>query len=313
MPPLTSHTNKLTEAQIAQVRLDLHQRGFEFREVPYAHFGASKDKLQVVAYESGKLVAQGKGVEEFVQFYLEPEILKEARLGYEHVHDPAILEPRIGVDESGKGDFFGPLVAAGVYLSRDAIAALKDSGVRDSKQISSDKRIFELAKVIRKAPGCMARIVSIGPRAYNDLYAKMGNVNRMLAWAHARVIENVLEELQLRGEQCDRAIADQFGDERLIKNALMKRGREIKLVQRHKAESDLAVAAASIIAREEFVHKLAQLSKEFGVELPKGAGPQVDAAGREFVKKHGATKLPDAAKLHFRTTVKIGAAPLKQE
>lgn len=305
MPPLTSYTVKLTDAQIERVRLDLHQRGFAFREVPYAHFGAAKDKLQVTAFQSGKLLAQGKGVEEFVQFYLEPEILKEARLGYEHVHDPTILEPRIGVDESGKGDFFGPLVVAGVFLNREAIDALRGSGVRDSKTVTSDNKIFELAKLIRKTPGCVVELVSIGPKAYNDLYVKMGNVNKMLAWGHARVIENTLAAVEKRGERCDRAVADQFGNKRLIENALMDRGRAIKLVQRHKAESDLAVAAASIMAREEFVKRLAALGKEYEVAMPKGAGPQVDEAGREFLKKHGLAKLGEVAKLHFRTTQKI--------
>ncbi len=308
MAPLTSYTVTLTDAQIERVRLDLHQRGFTFREVPYAHYGASRGKLQVTAFQSGKLLAQGKGVEEFVQFYLEPEILKEARLGYEHVHDPAILEPRIGVDESGKGDFFGPLVISGVFLNREAIDALRGSGVRDSKTVTSDNRVFELAKLIRKTEGALAQVVSIGPKAYNELYAKMGNVNRMLAWGHARVIENVLAELDKQGEKCARAIADQFGDERLIRNALMKRGREIKLVQRHPAESDLAVAAASIIARDEFVRRLVALGKECGVELPKGASNLVEDAGRRFVEKHGKEKLGEVAKLHFRTSQKITGA-----
>lgn len=305
MPPLTSYTIKLTDAQFERIRLDLAQRGFAFREVPYAHFGASKEKLQVTAFQSGKLLLQGKGVEEFVQFYLEPEILGEARLGYEHVHDPTILEPRIGVDESGKGDFFGPLTVAGVFLNRTAIDALRGSGVRDSKTVTSDKRIFELAKLIRQTSGCVVKVVPIGPRAYNDLLVKMRNVNKMLAWGHARVIENVLETLEKSGEECKRAVADQFGDKRLIENALLKRGRTIQLVQRHKAESDLAVAAASIIARDEFVQRLAALSKEYGIEMPKGASAQVDEAGREFLKKHGMDKLGEVAKLHFRTTQKI--------
>ena len=305
MPPLTSYTVKLTDEQFERIRLDLAQQGFSFREVPYAHFGASREKLQVTAFQSGKLLVQGKGVEEFVQFYLEPQILGEARLGYEHVHDPTILEPRIGVDESGKGDFFGPLVVAGVFLNRAAIDSLRGSGVRDSKTVTSDKRIFELAKLIRQTSGCIVKIVPIGPQAYNKLLVEMRNVNKMLAWGHARVIENVLEALEASGEECKRAVADQFGDKRLIENALLKRGRSIQLVQRHKAESDLAVAAASIIARDEFVRRLAALSKEYSVEMPKGAGAQVDEAGREFLKKHGPAKLGEVAKLHFRTTQKI--------
>ncbi|HET7624803.1 MAG TPA: DUF3378 domain-containing protein, partial [Verrucomicrobiae bacterium] len=141
MKPLTSYTCKLTDAQASALREYLAARNFRFREVPYARFAAEKDKLNAVFYESGKLVLQGKGTQEFIEFVLEPEILKEAKLGYEAVLNPDLLLPRFGVDESGKGDFFGPLCIAGVYINESVINAWKDSGIRDSKNISSDKRI----------------------------------------------------------------------------------------------------------------------------------------------------------------------------
>ena len=139
--PLTSHTGKLTDAQAAALKEWLQARNYKFREVPYARFAAEKDKTNVVFYESGKLVVQGKGTQEFVEFVLEPEILKEARLGYEAVLNPELLMPRLGVDESGKGDFFGPLCVAGVYVNESVVKAWKDSGIRDSKNISSDRKI----------------------------------------------------------------------------------------------------------------------------------------------------------------------------
>src|SRR5262249_34962725 len=114
--PLTSHTCKLTAEQASALEEYLKQHPFEFRQVPYARFAAGNDKVNVVFYESGKLVVQGKGTEEFVQFVLEPDILKEVKLGYETVLNPDLLLPRFGVDESGKGDFFGPLCVAGVYV-----------------------------------------------------------------------------------------------------------------------------------------------------------------------------------------------------
>src|SRR2546426_1077072 len=136
-----------------------------------------------------------KGTEEFVQFFLEPTIIGEARLGYGPVHNPEMFEPRIGVDESGKGDFFGPLVVAGVYLSAEAAMELKDKGIKDSKQISSDRKIAELADVIRATDGCIGDVLPIGNEAYNRLQRKMENVNNVLGWGHARVIENILERL----------------------------------------------------------------------------------------------------------------------
>src|SRR5229473_4541186 len=186
---LSSYTSKLSDAQADALKNWLQEHHYEFREVPYARFAAGKDKVNLVFYESGKLVIQGKGTQEFIEFVLEPEILKEARLGYEAVLNPELLLPRLGVDESGKGDFFGPLCVAGVYVNEAVVKAWKDAGVRDSKMVSG-KRIQELAELIRKTPGCVSAVVPIGNEAYNRLFAKMRSVNSMLAWGHARVIEN---------------------------------------------------------------------------------------------------------------------------
>jgi len=307
MPAISSYTVQLNEKQILTLRESLKNLGYEFREVPYAHFGASREKVNLTVYKSGKCVIQGKGTEEFVQFFLEPNILGEARLGYEHIHNPEMFEPRIGVDESGKGDFFGPLVVAGVYLSAEAAMELKDKGIKDSKQISSDKKIGELADLIRETEGAIGEVLPIGNEAYNRLQKTMGNVNSVLGWGHARVIENILEHLSKDPAKpvCKKAIADQFGNERIIKSALMKRGQKIQLVQRHKAEADLAVAAASIMARDGFVNRLRRLSKEYGIVLPKGASTAVEEAARELVKKHGREVLGKVAKTHFRTTEKV--------
>jgi ribonuclease HIII len=201
---------------------------------------------------------------------------------------------RIGIDESGKGDYFGPLVIAAVFVDATTQGELTLMQVRDSKKIS-DGRILDMAPDIRTI--CPHSIIAIGPQRYNELYAKIRNLNRLLAWGHAKALETLLEKVS-----CERAIADQFGDERLILNALQEKGRTIVLEQRHKAESDLAVAAASIVARAEFLLRLARLSNEIGTTLPKGASPAVELAGRMIVKKHGEEQLRSVAKLHFKTT-----------
>jgi len=200
---------------------------------------------------------------------------------------------RIGIDESGKGDYFGPLVIAAVFVDVTTQGELTLMKVRDSKKIS-DGRILNMAPDIRMI--CPHSIIAIGPQRYNELYAKIRNLNRLLAWGHAKALETLLKV------SCGRAIADQFGDERLILNALQEKGRTIVLEQRHKAESDLAVAAASILARAEFLLRLKHLSDEIGTTLPKGASPAVELAGRMIVKKHGEERLGSVAKLHFKTT-----------
>jgi len=204
---------------------------------------------------------------------------------------------RLGTDESGKGDYFGPLVVAGFFLPEEQEEVLSELGVKDSKRFS-DNRVRELAGLIKK--GNTHSIVAIGPEKYNSLYTKLRNLNRILAWAHSRAIENLLEEVN-----CKLAITDQFGDKAFVLNALMKRGKSIELIQRPRAEEDLAVAAASILARAEFLTRLYFLSKDIGFDLPKGASPLVEEAGLKLVKAHGVQVLDKVAKKHFKNTARI--------
>lgn len=288
----------------------MRARHWKSRTVPYARFAFESDKANVVFYESGKLVVQGKGTQEFIEFLLEPEILKQARLGYETVLNPELLLPRIGVDESGKGDFFGPLSIAGVYINENVIKAWQGAGIRDSKNISSDKKIAELAEKIRKTPGCVADTVIVGNEAYNRLYTRMKSVNTILAWGHARVIENLMGRRQEMNPEPVKAISDQFAAKKeVVAKALMSLGREIELVQRHKAEEDLAVAAASILARDGFVKGLAKLEKQFNLELPKGASRAVDEVAKKFVVERGVDNLAKIAKMHFRTALRAQGLP----
>jgi ribonuclease HIII len=206
----------------------------------------------------------------------------------------------IGTDESGKGDFFGPLVIAGFFLPAGGDEVLRELGVKDSKR-TSDGRARQIAGVLRADYTCS--VIAIGPEKYNELYAKLRNLNRLLAWGHARAIENILERVD-----CERAITDQFGDKSLVLSALMKKGRSIELIQKPRAEEDMAVAAASILARAEFLERLRALSRDAGVDLPKGAAPMVEEAGARLVKALGADALGRFAKLHFKTTARVLAA-----
>ena len=275
---------------------------FEFKERQYTIFAAAKDKLQVSVYEKGpKVLIQGKATENFVKFTLEPEILGVAELGYEEVNNPEMFSPHIGVDESGKGDFFGPLVIAGVFINADSARHLLDAGIQDSKRITSDKRIRALSEIIRDTPGLTHDIISLGPERYNQLYKKFGNLNRLLAWGHAAVIENILTLIP----DCPMAISDQFANPELLRRSLGERGKKIDLRQRHKAEADIAVAAASILARERFINWLDQTGERAGTTLPKGASDAVIQAGIEITNHHGKDVLHKVGKLHFKTTNEI--------
>jgi len=298
---LHSHTAPLTPAQAELLRKALKEQGYEFEEKPYMLFSAKKLNLHIAVYEKGpKAVIQGKGIEDFITFVLEPEILGEAKLGYEEVHSPELFEPHFGIDESGKGDFFGPLVIAGVYVDAPLARTFRDAGVQDSKAIGSDKRIRDLAAAIRKSRAPHS-VVTVAPPRYNELYRKIGNLNRLLAWGHARIIENLCE---LRPD-CPRALSDKFADVRVLERALMEKGRKIQLDQRTKAESDFAVAAASILAREKFIDWLEEAEKSSGIKLPRGASAAVKTAAKSLVEKLGPEALEHRAKTHFKTAAEI--------
>ena len=300
--PKHSYTRALTPEQATKLRGLLADSGFQFTEKPYAQFSASKEKLNVTVYEKGpKVLVQGKETEAFVQFRLEPEVLGVAELGYEEVNQPEMFEPHFGIDESGKGDFFGPLVVAGAFVNPEIARHLIDNGVMDSKRITSDARIRALADIIRETPGMVCEVISLGPERYNALYAKFKNLNRLLAWGHARVIENLL----LSRPNCPRALSDQFANPQVLERALKKKGQNIELQQRTKAESDVAVAAASILARERFVGWLDECSRKLGYELPKGVSDAVIEAGHKFVSDKGAESLHLIAKMHFKTAEKF--------
>jgi ribonuclease HIII len=299
---MNSYTHPLSPEQANRLRALLDELGFEFSPKQYTLFFAQKNKLSVAVYEKGpKVLVQGKGVEEFVQFELEPKIFGEAKLGYEEVYAPEMFEAHFGVDESGKGDFFGPLVISGVYVDRGIARKLLDAGVQDSKRIGSDARIRTLGQIIRKTAGGLIETVLIGPERYNELYEKFGNLNSLLGWGHARVIENLLA----RKPDCPRALSDQFADARVIKQSLLQHGRKIDIQQRPKAESDIAVAAASILARETFIGWLERRGKELGLRLERGVSASVKETAKKLVEKSGPRRLREVAKVHFRTAHEI--------
>lgn len=310
---ITNHVLKLDEAQIKKLETILSSSGWEMKELNYAHFQAKKDKTTVAAYNSGKVSIQGKGTQELIEFIIEPQITGIAKIGYEkelQAEAPSSADeelnsetflPHAGIDESGKGDYFGPLVIACAYTEETTARKLIDIGVQDSKNIKSDSKAKALAKRIKAILGWKKyTIVTVGPSAYNKLYPKTRNLNALLGWGHARVLEDLLEKVP----DCPMAISDKFSKTGSVDKALMERGKKIELIQRTKAESDVAVAAASILARAEFLERLDKLSTEAKIILPKGASKQVLDAAVSIIKDKGQDSLETFAKLHFKTTEK---------
>jgi ribonuclease HIII len=299
---MTSHTTILTAAQVGKLREILEEQGFEFVQKEYTIFAGKKGKLNISVYEKGpKVLIQGKDTEDFIRFTLEPLVLGEAKLGYEEITDPEHFAPHFGIDESGKGDFFGPLVIAGVYTDAEITRHLIKAGIMDSKRITTPAKIRQLAAVIKSTPGIEFDVIALRPEKYNELYASFKNLNRMLAWGHATVIE----ELVRKKPDCPRALSDQFAKAEVLQRALKQKNITLTLDQRTKGESDTAVAAASILARERFIDWMDAATKKVGFKIPLGASAAVVSAGKTLVKTHGAEVLDKFAKLHFKTTQQV--------
>ncbi|MCR4881559.1 MAG: ribonuclease HIII [bacterium] len=290
-------STKITNDFQKTLKLKLADDGYDMSVVQNALWKAAKNGINVTCYASLKLLVQGKNCNGFVAEYIDAPTV-QAKLNLPQEEFSHNFSCWIGTDESGKGDYIGPLVAAGVMIKKEQAEFMTSLNIKDSKKLT-DKFIIEISPKIKQ--NCAFSVVTINPEKYNQLYAKFGNLNKLLAWAHARVIENILE----KEPACENAISDKFGDESLIKNALQKKGKKINLIQRTKAESDIAVACASVLAREEFVKRTKTLSQIYGIDFAKGGGDVPTQQAADFVQKFGKDKLNLIAKMHFKNTQKI--------
>ncbi|MEL7430900.1 MAG: ribonuclease HIII [Chlamydiota bacterium] len=270
---------------------DLESQGFEISTPNYTLFSAKKKGVSCTLYTSGSLTVQGKEKDSFIEFYLEPEILHD--FSYSHPTANVDKTARIGSDEAGKGDYFGPIVVASVYADQEGIETLIKLGVKDSKTFS-DKKVTELAEKIRA--DFDYEIVRIMPPKYNELYAKFKNLNRFLAWMHTAAIKQLSEK-----SRCSKVIVDKFAHESLMDSFFKQAKLSLDLEQRVRAEEDVVVAAASIVARSAFLSSLRSLGEPFGKTLPKGASQLVVKTGKEIVRELGIPTLDTLSKNHFKT------------
>lgn len=292
---------KVPPADQQRLRSRLDSLDLEWRSVPHASFSARGEGAVVTLYKSGKLVVQGADPEAFVLQHTGLELPERAAVQGEPAGavgseaDPFahVTGPFVGSDETGKGDYFGPLVVAAVRMESHQAQKLTDWGVADSKKLT-DKRALKLAVLLREE--VEYTIESLKPPEYNAEYARMRTLNPLLAAQHARAIRAV-------AQPGDAVLVDQFAKASLMEAAL--EGSDVRLFQAHRAERHVAVAAASILARAEFLLALAELETQEGTRLHKGAGQPTDEAGLSFARANGMDALGRVAKLHFKNTGKI--------
>ncbi len=296
---MTSFVTSISKEAAVQLEKDLHAQGFTLSKPAHTLFSAKKPGLSVTLYESLKLTVQGKNMKEFIEFYLEPQVFQSTAFTYKNelLLQSMDQRARIGVDEAGKGDYFGPLCVAGVYADPTTFQTLIELGVKDSKLLS-DTQIRKIAQgIVKKVPNY---IIRLSPKKYNELYASFHNLNRLLAWCHATVIENLAAHFPAHV-----AIIDQFASEDVVEQAVKKKRLTIALEQRVRGEQDIVVAAASILARWGFIEGIDACGKPYNLTLQKGASGLVVKQARTIVREHGAEILEQIAKMHFKTTKEV--------
>ncbi|MDE0913665.1 MAG: ribonuclease HIII [Planctomycetota bacterium] len=292
---------KVPPADQQRLRSRLNSLDLEWRSVPHASFSARGEGAIVTLYKSGKLVVQGANPEAFVLQHTGldlPAGAVEQSGPAEEVapeDDPFahVTGPFVGSDETGKGDYFGPLVVAAVRMESHQAQKLIEWGVADSKKLT-DKRALKLAALLRDE--VEYTIESLQPPEYNVEYARMRTLNPLLAAQHARAIRAL-------AQPGDAVLVDQFAKASVMEAAL--EGSDVRLFQAHRGERHVTVAAASILARAEFLLGLAALESQEGLGLHKGAGQPTDDAGLSFARANGMDALVRVAKVHFKNTGKI--------
>lgn len=305
--PKTLYTITLSQEEISALKNYLSQNLWEPYTVEHALFAYRGDRVNVVAYKSGKVVIQGKKTEDFVRYVIEGEITKMPQLGYDAILHPEWFEAHAGLDESGKGDLFGPVVSACVIAEGPMVQSWLDAGLKDSKKITSDAAILKLEKMIRSTPGVVIGLSFASMEKYNELYRKFSsNMNKLLAWFHAKALGEALGKKRVPW-----ALLDQFSKEPLVQKYF--KDDPIDLRMQTKAEADPVVAAASVIARAAYIQQMHKLSKAFGEKLAKGVSAKVKDQAKAIIAKEGPAALGQYAKMHFRTAYEVLGLPVPEK
>ena len=280
----------------------------------YAIFQADEEDTVVTLYESGKVVFQGSDADLASDFWITTERINSGKVDVKNSAsnksdkldktikvDPKIYNSSsIGSDEVGTGDYFGPIVVTAAYVSKDNIPYLEELGVKDSKQMSDDKILEVVPKIIKKIP---YESMILTNTEYNQKYSKDLNLNKIKAIMH----NNVLYKLREKTQSYDYIIVDEFAKDFIYYNYLRNSVNVVKNITfLTKGESkSLAVAAASLISRYIFIKEFNKLSDELGIILPKGASEIVDEVAFNIAKDKGIDYLNSIAKMNFKNTLKV--------
>ena len=278
---------------------------------PYAVFQADDGETVVTMYQSGKVVFQGRDADLAADFWIETEKINSGKAvvtSSEDKKEKKEIERKIplritsiGSDEVGTGDFFGPIVVTATYVTKSDVDFLLELGVKDSKKMKDDEIRKVVPQIIKKIP---YNTFVLSNKQYNELYSNDMNMNKMKAILHNKVLSHFADKNKY---PYDHIVVDQFENPRSYYNHLSDAKFKVyNITFLTKAEDQcLSVACASLISRYIFLDEIDKISKNIGMDIPKGASDLVDACGIQIVKKYGSDKLKEIAKLNFKNTDKI--------
>ncbi len=298
---------KGAQAEIKKIEQKLTNLGLQVSEVTTKNFNYeiivnnNKENVKVLVYfgkKGVKIVLQGNKESEIYKQVFN-QLFGEELFEENNNSDEINFDEYIGTDESGKGDYFGPLVTAAVYTNKQINYELEQVGVKDSKLIP-DNEIKKIEVDLKKIVKDKYDIITINPEKYNSLFEQFKNLNKILAWAHTKAIQNLIDNVN-----CKNVISDKFGNEFLIKSELSKKNIDINIYQTTKGERFTGVAAASVLARAKVIDWFKTKSKEIGFEIPKGAGEQVNLIAQKVLQKTNKEYLSKMIKFHFKNSHNI--------
>lgn len=273
-------------------------------KAPYIRFTAKLGDTVVTVYNSGKVMFQGAGAEREAARWgtVDPTEAKSSGAKGDTLPEGLSKLSVLGSDETGTGDFFGPITVAACFIPSDKVELAKELGVKDSKQLTDDW----MRKVAPDLRAAFAHsVLTLKNDKYNAVQAKGWSQGKIKALLHNQALKHVLNKID--PIRPDAILIDQFA-ERGIYYKHIKDEKEIiqeKVLFSTKAEGlHVSVACASIIARVAFLEEMDRMSAEAGVTLPKGAGKIVDEAAAKILLKHGEAYLKTLTKFHFANTLK---------
>lgn len=307
---MTNQVIQLNAKKLSEVAT-YYEKHKIIRSAPGVVFAAKVTDTSITGYKSGKILFQGAGAEREANRWSSELIKPKVSAAKGDTLPPGFFQTSvIGSDETGTGDFFGPMTVAACFVSTDQIELIHELGVKDSKMLT-DPLMRKIAPDLKEV--LTYSILTLGNEKYNKVQAKGWSQGKIKALLHNQALKHVLNKMT--PQKPDYILIDQFAERGIYYNHIKMEKeiiRENVLFSTKAEQLHVAVAAASILARVAFLEEMDRLSLDAGVTLPKGAGSKVDEVAAKIMLSKGEDYLSTITKKHFANTGKAKAIVIKK-